>query len=264
MKREETSGSNPKARGRKKSSETFGSWLSEAEWILAVDTATETLSIALYDGFRVAAEAAWPAHLHHTVELAPAVEELLRRTGVKPAEIRAVGVAQGPGSFTALRIGMAFALGFAVPNNLPVIGIPTFEILARAQPMTEKEIVTVLHAGRGRIAWCAFKAVAGKWKPDGEARVSTWDELAAGAPRRARVCGEIDRAGKAALAKRRDLKHAPPHRNLRRAGVLAEIAAEHWRDPETRPMMLQPIYLDAVRKEKPAEPRSGEAEARPG
>ena len=97
--------------------------------------------------------------MHHTVELAPAVEELLRRTGVKPEEIRAVGVAQGPGSYTALRIGMAFAAGFAIPHNLPVYGIPTFEILVRAQPVTEKDLVAVLRAGRGRIAWCAYKAV---------------------------------------------------------------------------------------------------------
>jgi tRNA threonylcarbamoyladenosine biosynthesis protein TsaB len=253
MTREGTSGSKAKARGRKKSSETFGSWLSEAEWILAVDTATETLSLALYDGHRVVAESAWPAQMHHTVELAPAVEDMLRRTGVKPEEIRAVGVAQGPGSYTALRIGIAFALGFAVPHNLPVIGIPTFEILVRAQPATEKELVAVLHAGRSRIAWCAYHAAAGKWKAAGEPRVSTWEELAAEAPKRARICGEIDRAGKEALAKRRDLKIAPPHRNTRRAGVLAEMTAEHWRDPETRPMLLQPIYLDTIRKEKPVE-----------
>jgi tRNA threonylcarbamoyladenosine biosynthesis protein TsaB len=213
-----------------------------------VDTATETLSIALYDGHRVAAEVFGPAKMHHTVELAPAVEEMLRRAGVKPAEIRAVGVAQGPGSYTALRIGMAFALGFAVPHNLPVVGVPTFEILARAQPATEKDLVTVITAGRGRIAWTVYRAVAKKWKSAGEPRVSTWEELAAGAPKRARICGEIDRAGRAALAKRRDLKFAPPHRNLRRAAVLAEMAAEHLRDPETRPMLLQPIYLDAVRK----------------
>lgn len=186
--------------------------------------------------------------MHHTVELAPAVEEMLRRVGVKPAEIRAVGVAQGPGSYTALRIGMAFAIGFAVPHNLPVIGIPTFEILVRAQPVTEKELVAVLLAGRGRIAWCAYRVSARKWKAEGEPRVSTWEELAAAAPKRARICGEIDRTGKAALAKRRDLKIAPPHRNIRRAGVLAEMTAEHWRDPETRPMMLQPIYLDSLRK----------------
>lgn len=191
--------------------------------------------------------------MHHTVELAPAVAEMLHRAGVKPAEIRAVGVAQGPGSYTALRIGMAFALGFGLPHNIPVIGIPTFDILVRAQPATEKELIAVLHAGRRRIAWRPYRAVAKKWKAAGEPRVSTWEELAAEAPKRARICGEIDRAGKAAFAKRRDLKFAPPHRNARRAAVLAEMTTEHWRDPETRPMMLQPIYLDSVRKEKAVE-----------
>jgi tRNA threonylcarbamoyladenosine biosynthesis protein TsaB len=218
-----------------------------------VDTATETLSLALYDGQRVAAESAWPAHMHHTVALAPAVEDLLHRANVKPAEIRAVGVAEGPGSYTALRIGIAFAIGFAVPHNLPVIGVPTFDIIVRAQPATEKELVAVLAAGRGRIAWRAYHASAGTWKPAGEPRVSTWEELAAEAPKRARICGEIDRAGKAALARRRDLKFAPAHRNVRRAGVLAEIAAEHARDPETRPLLLQPIYLDAMKKAKVVE-----------
>jgi tRNA threonylcarbamoyladenosine biosynthesis protein TsaB len=203
----------------------------------------------------VAAESAWPARMHHTVELAPAAAELMRRANVKPSEIRAVGVAQGPGSYTALRIGIAFAIGFALPRNLPVIGVPTFDILVRAQPATEKELVAVLAAGRGRIAWRSYKASAGAWKAAGEPRVSTWEELAAAAPKRARVCGEIDRAGRAALAKRRDLRIAPPYRNLRRAGVLAEIAAEHARDPETRPMLLQPIYLDALNtKPLPAVP----------
>lgn len=249
MTRGGTSASKGKARGRKKSSKTFGSWLSEAEWILAVDTATEALAIALYDGQRIVGEISRPARMHHTVELAPAVADMLRRAGVKPAEIRAVGVAQGPGSYTGLRIGMAFALGFGLPHNIPVIGIPTFDIIVRAQPATEKELIAVLHAGRNRIAWRPYRAVAKKWKSAGELRVSTWEELAPEAPKRARICGEIDRAGRAALAKRRDLRFAPPHRNARRAAVLAEMTAEHWRDPETRPMMLQPIYLDAVRKQ---------------
>ncbi|MBN1438989.1 MAG: tRNA (adenosine(37)-N6)-threonylcarbamoyltransferase complex dimerization subunit type 1 TsaB [Anaerolineales bacterium] len=212
---------------------------------MAIDTATGSLSLALYDGQRVVSEESHPAQMRHTVALAPAVEQLLRRAEVSPGEIRAVGVAQGPGSYTALRIGMAFALGFAIPRNLPVYGIPTFEILVRAQPATEKELVAVIAAGRGRIAWCGYRASAGKWKAAGQPCVGSWEALAAEAPKRARICGDVDRAGRAALAKRRDLKIAPAHRNLRRAGVLAEITAEHRRDPETRPMMLQPIYLDA-------------------
>jgi tRNA threonylcarbamoyladenosine biosynthesis protein TsaB len=246
MKREETYASKAKARGRKKSSEPFGSWLSEAEWILAIDTATDALALALYDGHRVVAESTGPAGRLHTVELAPAVDRMLRLAGIKPADIRAVGVAQGPGSYTALRIGIAFALGFALPRNLPVVGVPTFEILIRAQPTVDKDLVAVLRAGRNRVGCCMYRSSGDKWKASGDALVLSWEELAANAPRRARICGEIDRAGTAALAKRRDLKFAPPHRNARRAGVLAEITAERLRDPATRPMILQPIYLNST------------------
>ncbi|HEY5119303.1 MAG TPA: tRNA (adenosine(37)-N6)-threonylcarbamoyltransferase complex dimerization subunit type 1 TsaB [Anaerolineales bacterium] len=246
MKPEGTSASKAKARGRKKSSEPFGSWLSEAEWILAVDTATDALALALYDGHRIVAESTWPSQRLHTVELAPAVDRMLRAAGIQPADIRAVGVAEGPGSYTALRIGIAFALGFALPRSLPVIGIPTFEILVRAQPAIDKDLVAVLRAGRNRIGCCMYHSSGGKWKASGDALVLSWEELAANAPRRARICGEIDRAGKAALAKRRDLKFAPPHRNTRRAGALAEMTAERLRDPATRPMILQPIYLNST------------------
>ena len=182
----------------------------------------------------------------HTVELAPAVERMLSRAGVRAQDVRAVGVAQGPGSYTTLRIGIAFAMGFALPRNLPVLGVPTFEILVRAQPLTEKDLVAVVRAGRNRVGSCHYRAVGGRWKATGDALVTTWEELAANAPRRARVCGEIDPAGREALAHRRDLKIAPPHRNARRAAVLAEIAAEQLRDPATRPMILQPIYLNSA------------------
>jgi tRNA threonylcarbamoyladenosine biosynthesis protein TsaB len=194
----------------------------------------------------VVAESTGPAGRLHTVELAPAVDRMLRLAGIQPADIRAVGVAQGPGSYTAVRIGIAFALGFALPRSLPVIGVPTFEILVRAQPTVDKDLVAVLRAGRNRIGCCMYRSSGEKWKAAGDALVLTWEELAANAPRRARVCGEIDRQGKAVLAKRRDLKFAPPHRNARRAGALAEIAAERLRDPGTRPMILQPIYLNTT------------------
>jgi tRNA threonylcarbamoyladenosine biosynthesis protein TsaB len=194
MKREETYASKAKARGRKKSSEPFGSWLSEAEWILAIDTATDALALALYDGHRVVAESTGPAGRLHTVELAPAVDRMLRLAGIKPADIRAVGVAQGPGSYTALRIGIAFALGFALPRNLPVVGVPTFEILVRAQPAVDKDLVAVLRAGRNRVGCCMYRSSGDKWKASGDALVLSWEELAANAPPRENLRG--DRPGR--------------------------------------------------------------------
>ena len=59
----------------------------------------------------------------------------------------------GPGSFTGLRIGLALAKGMALARHLPVIGVPTLDILAAAQPVREENLVAILLAGRGRLAY---------------------------------------------------------------------------------------------------------------
>jgi tRNA threonylcarbamoyladenosine biosynthesis protein TsaB len=75
--------------------------------LLAVDTSTAQVGLAVYDGAQVAGEYAWRSSQRHTVELAPAVFELLARCGLTMDDIRALGVALGPGSFTSLRVGLS-------------------------------------------------------------------------------------------------------------------------------------------------------------
>ena len=68
--------------------------------LLAIDTSTAQMGLALYDGAQVAAESTWTSRQHHTVELAPAVAELLRRCDMEAASLEAIGVALGPGRCT--------------------------------------------------------------------------------------------------------------------------------------------------------------------
>ena len=98
--------------------------------LLALDTSTAQIGLALYDGSQVIGELFWYSHAHHTVELAPALVGLLARTDVKMNEIKALGVALGPGSFTSLRVGLALAKGLALARHLAMIGIPTLDFLA--------------------------------------------------------------------------------------------------------------------------------------
>jgi hypothetical protein len=86
----------------------------------------------------------------------------------------------------------------------------------------------------------------GVWRAEGETQVSTWEELAVRAPRGAILCGEMDRNGRAALEKRRDLEFSPPHLSVRRAGVLAECAAALLHESKEHPGMPLPIYLHTL------------------
>src|SRR5512134_1144294 len=101
----------------------------EVNLLLAIDTSTLMAGVALYDGVHVLSEIIWHSPNHHTVELAPVVADVLKRSGIKAPDLKALGVATGPGSFTGLRIGMAFAKGLALAWRIPLVGIPTLDIL---------------------------------------------------------------------------------------------------------------------------------------
>ena len=218
--------------------------------LLAIDTATRVISLALHDGERIVAEASWETANHHTVELAPAVQGMLIRAGLESRQLKAVAVALGPGSFTGLRIGLGFAKGLATSLGLPLLGIPTLHILAAAQPRLGERMVAVLQAGRGRVCAQAFQWEDGGWTADGEPEIQTWDALVAnlaeGGP--AVISGEIDAGGTKALNAAQQagqpLRIAPASDRLRRAGFLADLAwARLRRDDADDPLTLVPIYL---------------------
>ena len=117
--------------------------------LLAVDTSTQWMGLALYDDEQIIGETIWQTHNHHSVELAPAIESLFNRSGITGKDLRVLAVATGPGSFTSLRIGMAFVKGLSLALNLPVIGIPSLDITVAAVPVQEIALAAVLQAGEG-------------------------------------------------------------------------------------------------------------------
>ena len=135
--------------------------------LLAVDTSTQTVGIALFDGSQILCEESWISRRYHTVELANAVQSNLSRAGLTVANLEVLGVAIGPGSFTGLRIGLALIKGIAYTNKIPVIGIPTLDITARAVPVQEMRLAAVLQAGRSRLAVGWYLAKDGDWESDG-------------------------------------------------------------------------------------------------
>ena len=213
--------------------------------LLAVDSSTQRVGLALYDGSQVVGEMLWQSHNHHTVEIAPAIQSLLVRCGVKPQDLTALGVALGPGSFTSLRIGLAITKGMALALNLPLIGIPTLDALAVALPVQDLPLAAVLQAGRNRLALVWYAAQDGKWQAQGESKATSVEELSQSIRKPTLVCGELNAAERQILARKRKNVILPtPAQSVRRPAMLAELAWQRFQAGSVdEPISLAPIYL---------------------
>jgi tRNA threonylcarbamoyladenosine biosynthesis protein TsaB len=212
--------------------------------LLAVDTSTNQMGLAIYDGAQVVAEYAWRSGHRHTVELAPATADLLARCGLTMENIQALGVALGPGSFTSLRVGLAFVKGLAIARHIPLIGIPTLDILAQAQPVSKLPLAVAIQAGRGRFALGWYKASRKRWQAQGDARVVTLEALLAEVQDPCVVCGEFSAEARQQILNHKEAQLVSPVGSVRRPAILAELAWARWQNADTdEEASLAPIYL---------------------
>jgi tRNA threonylcarbamoyladenosine biosynthesis protein TsaB len=156
-----------------------------------------------------------------------------------------VAVTRGPGSFTGLRVGIAVAKGLALARGLPLVGVPTLDVVAAAQGRDRRPLCAVLQAGRGRICVATYRWRDGGWSTREAPRLTTWQALVKETADPTLFCGEIDPAGAEALAALGELAVLlPAAARLRRAGFLAELAWHRLHRGETdNPATLTPIYL---------------------
>jgi tRNA threonylcarbamoyladenosine biosynthesis protein TsaB len=213
--------------------------------LLAVDTSTAQVGLAVYEGAQVLGETIWRSKQHHTVELAPAVAELLRRSGISMQDVRAIGVAIGPGSFTSLRVGLSLVKGLALACNLPLIGIPTLDIYAAAQPASKLPLLTAIQAGRSKLAGGWYKSTKHGWRAQGSARVLTSESLIYEIKTPTLVCGEFTTEERQHLARDEvNVKLVSPAQSVRRPSLLAELAWSRWQKGEVDEVAsLAPLYL---------------------
>ncbi len=213
--------------------------------LLAVDTSTKTMGVALYTETGVLGEMIWQSDNYHTVELAPAIAQLLSRCEKRPSDLQVLAAAIGPGSFTGLRIGLAVIKGMALGLKIPVIGVPSLDVVAAAQPVINADLAAVLHAGRGRLAVGWYAAEEGVWTPQGPLEVLSADELVKRINKRTLISGELTAEEQRILARRyRNVVLASPAFAIRRPSFVAELAWKRWQNHDTDdPATLAPMYL---------------------
>jgi tRNA threonylcarbamoyladenosine biosynthesis protein TsaB len=213
--------------------------------LLAVDTSTQSVGIALFGGNQVLCEESWISRRYHTVELANAVQSNLFRAGLSAADLHVLAIASGPGSFTGLRIGMALIKGIAYTHQLPVIGIPTLDITARAVPVRDISLAAVLQAGRNRLAVGWYKAEDGSWVADGLVENLTFDELLKKIDQPCILTGEINEEIRQAVEDHDLIDAVSPALALRSPKYLAELAWNRWQGGIVDDILtLSPTYLN--------------------
>jgi tRNA threonylcarbamoyladenosine biosynthesis protein TsaB len=223
--------------------------------LLAIDTATKILALALHDGDTLIAEQMWHTANRHNTLLASSVQQMMEICNVSMTELTAIAVTIGPGSYTGLRIGVAFAKGMASANHLPLIGVNTLDSIAVAQAFhnTRHQLLTVIPAGRGRIIAGEYQVKKGRWEALNEPTIMTWDELLEGREGSYYIAGEIDEKGReviaAAQANDMSVILLDAARRIRRAGFLAEEAWRRYHDGQAEDFFsakLVPIYLKSA------------------
>jgi tRNA threonylcarbamoyladenosine biosynthesis protein TsaB len=145
--------------------------------VLAVDTVGRTGGVALLSGGARDAGRDLGDAGRHAETLGAATQAILDGAGVSWADLDLVAVNVGPGSFTGIRVGIAFALGLAEARRVPAAGVGCLDIHARAcydatSPAIGSYIVSVSNVKRGEVVLARYRVQAGGPERDGdEARV---------------------------------------------------------------------------------------------
>jgi tRNA threonylcarbamoyladenosine biosynthesis protein TsaB len=221
--------------------------------LLAIDTSTSIMSLALHSGDTLLAECTLTIGRGHSEHLASMIQQMMTQSNVDASDLTAMAVAIGPGSYTGLRIGVSLAKGMAAVNNLPLVGISTLDTIALGQGFynTRYTLVVVVPAGRGRVISGEYRGKKGRWVAKDKPILQAWDDLLETYEDRIYLTGEITSSGLEAIQVAQEsgksITLIQPAYRLQRAGFLAEEAWRQIRDTTEEHDLsadkVMPVYL---------------------
>ena len=231
--------------------------------LLAVETSTLTGAVAILDGERVIGESRLNIAVTHGERLLAAVDALLRAAGWGLADVEALAVAIGPGSFTGLRIGVATMKSLAFATGRPLAGVPTLDALAWTLPFAAPLVCPVLDAKKNEVYAALYRTREGRLDPCLPARAlapaALAAELATSSLEAVVFVGDAAALHapifRAALGDRARL--APPGLRIPSAVTVGELgAAALARGESADPDVLTPLYVRPSEAELMRERRS--------
>lgn len=145
--------------------------------ILAFETSAKAASVALLEDGKLLGESYQNTGLTHSQTIMVMAEDLLKQCGKTVADVTAVAVANGPGSFTGIRIGVAAAKGFAWGAELPCVGASTLASMAVGLGIWQGYVCPVMDARRSQVYNALYHVDCGKYTRIREDRAISLQEL---------------------------------------------------------------------------------------
>lgn len=224
---------------------------------LVIDTSTRYGAVGLWsDGALVRAHS-WYSKNNHTVELMPAIDSALQAAGVTLAKLGGIAVADGPGGFSALRVGLGVVKGLVFASGLPVVGVSALEASAYPHRGSGLPVCALIASGKGVVAWARFQDARG-WRRRTPDRITSIEQMLESRGRHTLFCGEgvaqHEEAIREALGSKAHLVVEPSP--LGRLSAVAELGAGMLDAGESVPLKaLRPRYLRTPAITRPKAPR---------
>ena len=223
--------------------------------ILAFETSAKACSAAIHDGQRLLGESYQNTGLTHSQTLMVMAEDLLKACGKTAADVTALAVAAGPGSFTGVRIGVSAAKGFAWGAELPVYGVSTLQSMALSLGAVAGHVCCCMDARRKQVYNAVFLADDGELTRVCDDRAISLEELKMELEH---IDGPIYLVGDGAELTHKTLSGdipnlilPPEHRRQQRASGVALAAIEAMNRGESADgAALQPNYLRLSQAER--------------
>lgn len=215
--------------------------------ILGIESATQQVGCAIGGHEGVLASAHSCRARRHAETLAPQIDFVRTQARVDLSEISVVAVDLGPGLYTGLRVGIATATAMAYALGVPMIGVPSLDLVAHPVRFTNRLIVAALDARRGEVFYAFYRQVPGGVQRVTGHRVASPEDLAS----------ELVASGEEILLVGDGaLRHTDVFEGIARveiaeqglayptAGSLVQLAhARALREDFVKPWELRPLYL---------------------
>ena len=227
--------------------------------ILALDSSGQTASAAIVENEIVRAEYTTDYKKTHSETLLPMLDEITSRVGISKNEIAAVAVSAGPGSFTGLRIGSATAKGIAMALDIPVVEVPTLEVLAFSLWGNDAVVCPIMDARRDQVYNALFRFEGDQMVRLTKDRALGIDELAEelnGLQKRVVFCGDGIIPYREKLEELLQVEHlyAPAHLARQRAASCGVLGMRYFREGKAVPAAEHvPVYLRKSQAERERE-----------